>query len=222
MLLYWSTWIVVRLLARVLFRLKIAGQEHLPKTGGVIVASNHASYLDIPILGCGMSRQAWFLGRMDLFHGPVGMVMRMLGWIPMRRERVDRKGFEEAVRRLKAGQAVVIYPEGGRSEDGQLKPGKPGVGLLVASTGCPVVPARLDGTYEALPPGARWIRMRPIRVTFGPPVDFSTWLRDDALESETNKKALYQKIGQEIMDRIAELGRRQMSSRHSLQGAQCS
>src|SRR2546422_10235503 len=112
MLLYWSTWIVVRLLARVLFRLKIAGQEHLPKTGGVIVASNHASYLDIPILGCGMSRQAWFLGRVDLFHGPMGMVMRWLGWIPIRRERVDRKGFDEAIRRLRAGQAVVIYPEG--------------------------------------------------------------------------------------------------------------
>ena len=222
MLLYWLAWIVVRLFARVLFRLKIVGQEHLPTTGGVIVAANHASYLDIPILGCGMPRQACFIGRMDLFHGPIGMMMRLLGWIPIRRERVDRKGFDEAIRRLKAGQAVVIYPEGGRSEDGRLKPGKPGVGLLVASTGCPVVPARLDGTYEALPPGARWVRLRPIRVTFGPPMDFSDWLDDDMKESEANKKAVYQRIGQEVMDRIAELGRRQRPTGHPLRGAQCS
>jgi 1-acyl-sn-glycerol-3-phosphate acyltransferase len=221
MLLYWCAWIVVRLLARVLFRLKIAGQEHLPKTGGVIVAANHASYLDIPILGCGMSRQAWFIGRMDLFPGALGVVMRWLGWIPIRRERVDRKGFDEAIKRLKAGQAVVIYPEGGRSEDGQLKPGKLGVGLLVASTGCPVIPVRLEGTYEALPPGARWIRLRPICMTFGAAMDFSGPLEDEAKENDTTKKALYQRIGQEIMDRIAELGRRQ-EQRRPLQGAQYS
>jgi 1-acyl-sn-glycerol-3-phosphate acyltransferase len=222
MLAYWFLWIVVRLLARVLFRLEIAGQEHLPKTGGVIIAANHASYLDIPILGCGMPRQSWFIGRMDLFPGPIGAVMRFLGWIPMRRERVDRKGFDEAIRHLRAGHPVVIYPEGGRTEDGQLQPGKPGVGLLVAATGCAVVPARLDGTYEALPPGARWIRRRPIRVTFGAPMTFSALLEDAGNDGESTKKMIYQQIGQKIMDRIAELGQGQMSSPHSLRGARCS
>jgi len=205
MALYWVVWVVFRLLARALFRLQVSGAHHVPKRGGVVIASNHASYLDIPILGCGMRRQASFIGRMDLFEGPAGWLMRYLGWIPIRRERVDRKGFDEAIRRVQAGQAVVIYPEGSRTEDGKLQPGKPGVGMIVAATGCPVVPAFLEGTYDALPLGAKWIRLRPVRVTYGAPMDFSALLQDAG--GEDKKKALYQRISQEVMDRIEKLGR---------------
>jgi 1-acyl-sn-glycerol-3-phosphate acyltransferase len=204
MVLYWLTWVAVRLLATVLFRFRVSGAHHVPKTGGVLIAANHASYLDIPILGCGMFRRAWFMGRTDLFDGPAAWLMRHMGWIPIRRERVDRTGFEEAIRRVKAGQAVVIYPEGGRSEDGRLQPGKPGVGIIVAATGCPVVPAFLAGTYDVLPPGSKWIRLRPIRVIYGVPVDFSALMKE--LDRESKKKELYQRISQEIMDRIAKLG----------------
>jgi 1-acyl-sn-glycerol-3-phosphate acyltransferase len=204
MVLYWLTWAAVRMLATVLFRFRVSGAHHVPKTGGVLIAANHASYLDIPILGCGMARRAWHMGRMDLFSGPTAWLMRYMGWIPIRRERVDRTGFDEAIRRLKAGQVVVIYPEGGRSEDGQLQPGKPGVGIIVAAAGCPVVPAYLVGTYDALPPGSKWIRLRPIRVIYGAPMDFSALVKE--MDSEPKKKELYQRISQAIMDRIAELG----------------
>lgn len=204
MALYWVLWVLVRLLGRELFQLRIVGQHFIPKQGGVLIAANHASYLDIPILGSAIPRRACFLGRMDLFSGPVAAVMRYLGWIPIRRERVDRKGFDEAIRRLRDGEAVVIYPEGGRSEDGQLRPGKPGVGLLLGASGCPVVPALLEGTYEALPPEAKWIRLRPIQVTFGAPMDFSARLQ--GLDGEAAKTA-YQEISQEIMENIAALGK---------------
>ena len=203
MFLYWATWVIVRLVATLLFRLRVAGQQHIPRTGGVLIASNHASYLDIPILGCGLPRRASFMGRLDLFSGPVGWLMRYLGWIPIRRERVDRGGFEVAISRVKAGEAVVIYPEGSRTEDGRLQPAKPGVGMIVAATGCPVIPAYLEGTYDVLPPGAKWIRLRPIRVTYGEPVDFSALLKE--LDGESKKKEVYQRISQEIMDRIAAL-----------------
>src|SRR6266852_8383209 len=204
MVLYWLTWVAVRLLATVLFRFRVSGAHHVPKTGGVLIAANHASYLDIPILGCGMFRRAWFMGRTDLFGGPAAWLMRHMGWIPIRRERVDRTGFEEAIRRVKAGGAVVIYPEGGRSEDGRLQPGKPGVGMIVAATGCPVVPAYLGGTHDALPPGAKGIRLRPIRVTYGAAMDFSALVKE--MDGESKRKELYQLISQEIMDRIAALG----------------
>jgi len=203
MLLYWSAWLVARMLARLLFRLKVEGGGNIPKKGGVIIAANHASYLDIPILGCGASRRLSFMGRIDLFHGVIGAVMRYLGWIPIRRERVDRRGFDEAIRRVKAGEAVVIYPEGGRSDDGKLQPGKPGIGIIVEATGCPVIPTLLEGTYDALPPDAKWIRLRPIRVVYGPPMDFSSLL---GRENGEEKKAVYQQISQEIMDRISALG----------------
>ena len=189
--------------ATVLFRLKVSGQHHIPKTGGVLIAANHASYLDIPVLGCGILRRASYMGRMDLFPGPVGWLMRYLGWIPIRRERVDRGGFEEAISRIKAGEAVIIYPEGSRTEDGRLQPGKPGVGMIVAATGCPVIPAYLAGTFDALPPGARRIRLRPMRVTYGEPMDFSALLKE--LDGESKKKDVYQRISQEIMGRIAAL-----------------
>jgi len=209
MALYWTLWIIVRGLARLLFHLQVSGQDHIPRTGGVLIAANHASYLDIPILGCALPRRASFIGRMDLFAGIVGSVLRYLGWIPIRRGQVDRKAFDEAVRRLKAGQVVVIYPEGSRTENGQLQPGKPGIGMMAATAGCLVVPAFLEGTYEALPPGAKWIRFRPMRVAFGKPMDFSSVIEN---ESEDKKKLVYQQMSQEIMERIAEL--RQQTSSH--------
>jgi 1-acyl-sn-glycerol-3-phosphate acyltransferase len=208
MVLYWTVWIVVRALARVLFRLQISGQGHIPRSGGVLIAANHASYLDILILGCALPRRTSFIGRMDLFSGVSGSILRYLGWIPIRRARVDRKGFEEAVRRLKAGELVVIYPEGARAVDGELQPGKPGVAMVAAAAGCPILPVLLEGTYEALPPGAHWIRLRPIRVAFGEPMDFTSALET---ESEDKKKMVYQQIGQEIMDRIAALRKENIS-----------
>src|SRR5207302_1058426 len=71
MVLYWLAWVTVRLLATVLCRLHVSGARHIPKTGGVLIAADHASYLDIPILGCGMFRRAWFMGRTDLFGAPI-------------------------------------------------------------------------------------------------------------------------------------------------------
>src|SRR5437867_4580564 len=99
MVLYWLTWVTVRLLATVLFRFRVSGAHHVPKTGGVLIAANHASYLDIPILGCGMPRRAWFMGRMDLFSGPAAWLMRHMGWIP-----IDRKST-----RLNSSHRTISY-----------------------------------------------------------------------------------------------------------------
>src|SRR3989454_2123197 len=93
MVLYWLAWAAVRLLATGLFRLRVSGAHHVPKTGGGLIAANHASYLDIPILGCGMPRRAWFMGRMDLFSGPAALVMPHMGGVPIRRGRGGRTGF---------------------------------------------------------------------------------------------------------------------------------
>jgi 1-acyl-sn-glycerol-3-phosphate acyltransferase len=165
------------------------------------VAANHASFLDIPLLGCGIRRRVWFLGRHDLFPIPVlNTILQALGWIPMRQGRLDREAFGKAIGLIKAGKAVVIFPEGSRTVDGHLRPGRPGLGVIVAQTRCPVVPAYIKGTYEALPIGARWPRFRPVTVTYGEPIDFS----NDAEPPAT--KAFYRHVSRTVMAKIAELG----------------
>jgi 1-acyl-sn-glycerol-3-phosphate acyltransferase len=198
---YWFLWVLFRITAGVLFRYRVIGAELIPKEGGLIIAANHASYLDIPLLGCGMRRRAAFLGRQDLFPVPgFRRVIRWLGWIPIRHDRLSREGFRKAIDLIKAGKVVVIYPEGGRSLDGNLRPGKQGIGVLVAETGCRVLPAYLGGTFDALPPQASMIRPRPVTVTFGVPMDFS------AEAARYSTKEFYRVISRTVMTRIAELG----------------
>jgi 1-acyl-sn-glycerol-3-phosphate acyltransferase len=124
-----------------------------------------------------------------------------LGWIPIRPDRLDREGFGKAIGLIQEGRAVVIYPEGTRTVDGRLQPGKPGIGVIVEGTGCPVVPAYIEGAFQALPPRASRIRFHPVRVTFGEPIDFSK----DA--QQLKGKEFYRYVSRTVMERIAELGR---------------
>ncbi len=199
---YWFLWSVFYVLGRVFFRYRAFGRENIPKQGGVLVAANHASFLDIPLLGCGIPRRVAFLGREDLFPIPgLNATLQWLGWIPIRHDRLSRAGFGRAVDLIKSGKVVVIYPEGTRTRDGKLHPGKPGIGTIVAQTGCLVVPAYIAGTYEALPMKSWRLRLHPVQVTYGKPIDFSS----DA-QRYSGKKELYRHVTRTVMTHIAELG----------------
>jgi 1-acyl-sn-glycerol-3-phosphate acyltransferase len=198
---YGILWLLVNAVGTLLFRYRVEGREHVPAQGGVLIAANHASYVDIPFLGAGIRRRVWYLGRQDLFLPVLRPALEWLGWIPIRQDRLDRDGFGRAIRLIKEGRVVVIYPEGTRTPDGALRRGKPGVGVIVAETGCPVIPAYLSGTREVLPAGAKWMSLHPIRVTFGAPIDFS-----EAAQRGSGKE-FYRHVGRTVMGRIAELGR---------------
>ncbi len=198
-LVYGLLWGLARAIGWLCFRYRTEGA--IPESGGLLVAANHTSYLDIPFLGCGMRRRAWFLGRSDLFPLPVvNGILQALGWIPLRLGRVDREAFAKAISLIKEGRVVVIFPEGSRSLDGNLRFPKPGIGMIVSQTGCPVVPAYIKGTYEALPPGSWFPRFRPVTVTYGAPIDFSTDL------NSSEGKELYRRVSHTVMERIAQLG----------------
>src|SRR5262245_26475554 len=148
-----------------------------------------------------MTRRAWYLGRSDLFKIPgTKRILRWLGWIPLKLGRLDRKAFHEAVALIKEGKVVVIFPEGGRTVTGQLREAKPGLGIIVAQTGCPVVPAYLEGTFEVLPSGATWPRFRPVTVRFGEPLTFPQ------PEDQRGTNEFYQHVSRTVMERIAAIG----------------
>ena len=193
---YAILWVLARTVARLFFGFRVVGS--VPKQGGLLVAANHASYFDIPLLGCGMFRRAWYMGRSDLFVPGVKGILQWLGWIPLKLGRLDRKAFDRAIALIKAGKVVVIFPEGGRSLDGRLRNAKAGLGMIVAQTGCPVVPAYLKGTFDVLPTGAKRPRFHPVSVSFGPPLSFPA--------ENTQTKAFYQEVSRIVMERIAALG----------------
>lgn len=195
---YGILWLLARAVARLCFGFRVVGT--VPTRGGLLVAANHASYFDIPLLGCGMTRRAWYLGRSDLFVPGLKGILQWLGWIPLKLGRLDRKAFNMAVALIKAGKVVVIFPEGGRSLDGHLREAKAGVGMIVAQTGCSVVPAYLKGTFEVLPAGAKRPRFHPVSVSFGEPLSFAPPTGNE----ET--KQFYREVSRTVMERIAALG----------------
>ncbi len=190
-------------LARLGFRLRVVGADRVPLTGGVLLAANHSSYLDIPMLGLGLPRQADFMGKVELFRHPAsGWLYRRLGAFAVDRGQRAREGLKEGVRRLRAGRLVVIFPEGGRSDDGRLRNGLPGIGYMVAESGCPVVPAYIAGAARALPAGSARVRFTPITVVIGEPIDFSNEIGEDG------SRERYQAISDTVMDRIRDLAHR--------------
>lgn len=199
-MLYVMAHALVKLLGRLLFRLRVVGAENLPKTGPILIAPNHVSYLDIPFLGAMVDRPLHFMGKTSLFRGRwVGGLYRKLNGFPIERGPRSRIGLMEAVDRLKRGHCVAIYPEGGRSLSGRLQDPMPGIGKIVALSGAKVIPAYVDGADKVLPVGARMIRFHPVTVFLGEPVDFTEQIR------KGNGKELYLRISRIVMEKIAKL-----------------
>lgn len=202
-MLYRIAHVVVWTLARLFFRIRVIGESYVPREGGVIVAANHNSYFDIPLLGCVLSRRADNIAKSELFRNRfLAALFRALGGFPVRRGTIDRQAIAEAVRRLKAGHLLAMYPEGTRSKDGRLQLPKPGIGMMVALSGVKVVPAYIRGTGPVRP-------FRRVTILFGKPLDFKTRIEAvERVEKEgINPKILYATISQEIMNEIAALER---------------
>ena len=159
---------------RVGFGLTVHGREHIPTTGSFILASNHVSYLDPPLLGAACPRRLLFMARTTLFETPLlGAFMRAVGVIPLQRGEGDISAIREALRGLSRGEAVAIFPEGGRQLSGQLGHARRGIGLLAEASGVPVIPVVVQGTFEALPPASQPLRRTKIQVAFGAQIAYT-------------------------------------------------
>lgn len=161
-------WALCYVLARLLWGLRVEGRENVPKKGPVIVACNHVSLLDPPVVGSGISRESGYVAKKELFAVPgFGRLIRSVNAIPIDRSRLSRETLEVLVGFLDSGRVLVMFPEGTRSRTGRLGSAKPGVGILLARRPVTVVPAYIEGTDAPLRNVFRRGRMR---VVFGRPL----------------------------------------------------
>lgn len=187
-------------LARLFFDFQVIHPERIPEEGGVILASNHQSYFDPPLVGICSHRGVHYLARKTLLQWPFfGPLFPAMNVIPVDRDGNDMAALKTVIRKIRAGEGVVLFPEGTRTRDGNLQPAQAGVGLVIAKTGAPVVPMRIFGAYEAFPRGAKGVRLHPIRVVVGKPIHFS---HEEIANAD---RETYRKLGQRVMDEIAAL-----------------
>ena len=165
---------LTRLFHKVYSRWQIIGYEKLPRTGPVIVAANHVSYLDPNVIGGAIMRECAFMARHDLWDRKwLAWLLPRLGTFPVHRGQPDRAAIRRCLEALERGLVLVIFPEGGRSDDGTLQRAEPGVALIVQKSGAPVVPVAVVGTEKMLPVGASKLKRGRIKLVFGDPLFFT-------------------------------------------------
>jgi 1-acyl-sn-glycerol-3-phosphate acyltransferase len=193
---YWFIKAILYIFFKVFNRLEVVGSENVPGEGGVIVAANHVSYLDPPLMGVALKRQATYMAKEGLFKIPIlGAVIRLFS-VPIRRGRPQPSTIKEAVNRLKKGELIVMFPEGSRSTDGNILDAKRGIGVIAAISRIPVVPTLIKGTEKALPVGARVLRPAKITVIFGNPI---------VTDNKETDKQFQDRISRDIMETIKNL-----------------
>jgi 1-acyl-sn-glycerol-3-phosphate acyltransferase len=182
---YWFWYTPVYWLSLILltlgFSLRMKGSRRVPRTGPVLVLANHGSFFDPPLLGVVSPRPLVYLARKTLFQPPwFGWLIHSLNAEPIDQEGSAKGGLQSALKRLQAGDAVVVFPEGTRTETGALSPLKPGVLLLMKRVRVTIVPVGIAGAFEALPYWEKVPKLSPllgtatrssIAVVVGRPID---------------------------------------------------
>jgi len=181
--------------ARMIFGWRVIGRDNIP-AGGALIACNHLALLDPAWIGAAIKRDMHFLAKVELFRNFLfGALIKSVNAFPVRRGEADRQSWKMAKSLLKAGKLLLFFPEGTRSKDGCLQPGKPGMARLAFATGVPVVPAAISGSNRLRDV---FFRRAKLRVGFAKPVSLSDF------ESGEDDDARYDRLTQAVM---AEIGR---------------
>jgi 1-acyl-sn-glycerol-3-phosphate acyltransferase len=195
--LYRCGYVLCKTIAKVGFRYQAFGQENIIEDGPAIMAANHQSYLDPPLIGITCRRELYYLARKTLFKNKLfGSILSRVNALPVDLSGADLTAVRTIINLLKQGHRTVIFPEGTRSLTGQIQPARPGIGMIIAKTLAPVVPMRIFGSFQAWPKGGN-IKLWPITVVVGKPIHFK---REDFVGKT---REAYQKIGEQVLATIA-------------------
>jgi 1-acyl-sn-glycerol-3-phosphate acyltransferase len=199
-------WHLFRVMYATYFRWHVFNAERVPLQGGVILASNHASFLDPPLVGSPLHRDINYLARESLFRYPgVGALLRSWNSVPVDRDGGGAKGLKIILNRLLAGAGIILFPEGTRTLDGRLQPAQSGIGLIVIKSAAPVVPVRVFGTFEAYGRNRKFPRPHRVAVKYGRPMNFEVLRAEAKTCDKARLKEIYQQVADEIMAAIAKL-----------------
>jgi 1-acyl-sn-glycerol-3-phosphate acyltransferase len=206
-MLYGFAHAIIQPVLKTVWRPHVYGLEHIPRTGGLIIASNHLSFADSVVIPSIVPRKVVYLAKADYFTGTgvKGALSRAwfegLGMVPV--DRTDTRSamgsLDTALEVLGRGEAFGVYPEGTRSRDGRLYRGRTGVGHLALTAKVPVVPVGLKDTEKLQPVGSRFARLVRVTVRFGEPLDFTGRFQGVPLGRARRE------VTDEIMDAIAAL-----------------
>ena len=200
---FWYT--LSKITARLFFSFRVVYPERLIEEGSLILASNHQSYFDPPLIGICSRRGVYYLARKTLLQIPLlGKLLPHINVILVDRDGNDMSALKSVIRTVRAGNGVVLFPEGTRSPNGQLQAGKAGIGLVIAKTRAPVQPMRIFGSFEAFPKGSGKITAVPVTVVVGEPIRF-TPEELDPKNHGGNERVLYQWLSDRVMEAIAKL-----------------
>ena len=173
-----------RILLTVCYRVRVHGLEHYPEDDRMLVCANHQSFLDPIVLGVVCPRPVNYLARKTLFSfKPLAVFLRFNDSIPIDRDATGLDGVKETLKRLKRGEAVVMFPEGTRSDDGLLQPFKPGFCLLARRSKATLMPIALDGCYQAYSRKHLFPRLGTIHAVMGEPISYQQYA--DLSDEET-------------------------------------
>jgi len=172
-------------LVRALFRPRWEGRDHVPLSGPAVLCANHAAYIDPPILNFPVyfrrgGRLVHYMALSEYFQGPTGWYLRLYDAIPVPESGVSSQAFRLALETLGRGGLLGVFPEGGRSPDGRLQPFHPGAARIAVQAGAPIVPATINGSYDAWPAHRKMLRPHPVEVIYHPPIPTDTSRRRDA------------------------------------------
>lgn len=167
------------------FKINVIGADRVPSEGPVLICSNHISDFDPPLIGISLKRDMSFFAKAELFKIPIfGNIVSRLNTIPVERGKSDRQALKDSVEALKEGRTMLVFPEGTRSKDGQLKEFQQGASFMAVKAGAMIVPTAIKGSYD---------RKEGVTVVFGKPIDV-----EEMVNEGKNRKEITIKVREDI------------------------